>query len=180
VDRAARLALFAAGSGLVAALVAQRARASTPADSGGVLEEVAVTARRIASPAMPRGVRLNNPGNIRKGRSNWKGMAAAQLDPSYVTFEESKWGIRALAVLLKNYRASGRKTVRQVIERWAPASENNTAAYIKHVCSILGVKADQELDWPDDLSRLVGAIIKHENGFVPYTTTEINEAVKLA
>lgn len=180
MDRAARLTLFAAGSGLVAALVAQRARASNAADSGGVLEEVAVTARRIVSPAMPRGVRLNNPGNIRKGRSNWKGMAAAQLDPSYVTFEGSKWGIRALAVLLKNYRASGRKTVRQVIERWAPPTENNTAAYIKHVCSILGVTADQELDWPDDLSRLAGAIIKHENGFNPYTTTEINEAVALA
>jgi hypothetical protein len=183
VERTARLALLAAGSGLVAALVAQRARAGTgarAADAGGVLEDITVTARRLTQGVLPRGIRLNNPGNIRRGRSNWQGMAAAQLDPDYVTFEAPKWGIRALARLLKNYQASGRKTVRDMINRWAPPAENDTGAYVRHVSQLLGVKPDDALAWPAQLAPMVAAIIRHENGFNPYTSTEMAEGIKLA
>ena len=145
-----------------------------------MLEEITVTARRLTQGVLPRGIRLNNPGNIRKGRSNWQGMAAAQLDPDYVTFEAPKWGIRALARLLNNYHASGRKTVREMINRWAPPTENDTGSYVRHVSQLLGVNPDAALAWPAQLAPMVSAIIRHENGFNPYTATEISEGIKLA
>ena len=59
----------------------------------------------------PRGIRLNNPGNIEYGES-WRGMAADQKDPRFVTFTEPVYGIRALAKLLLNYqRKHGIRTV---------------------------------------------------------------------
>jgi hypothetical protein len=72
--------------------------------------------------------------------------------------------------------------VRQIITRYAPASENNTGAYIAAVASAIGRSADDSLDLSDDslLALLVAAIIKHENGRNVYSMAEISAAVSLA
>jgi len=128
----------------------------------------------------PRGLRNNNPGNIRHGKSRWKGMAAAQPDKAFVRFKTPFWGIRAMTLLLLNYHRMGRDSVRQVIERWAPPVENDTGAYVSSVAQSLGVAPDAPLDWASDIviANLVRAIIRHENGVQPYHLDLIHSAVR--
>lgn len=116
----------------------------------------------------PRGIRNNNPGNIRKTQTAWQGLAPVQSDPDFFIFETMAYGVRAAAVILLHYyRVHGLKTVRQIISRWAPPNENNTDAYISAVCGTMGVKPDDELDLDEDASELdplCDAIFRHENG----------------
>ncbi|MFO5854168.1 hypothetical protein ACLBSO_29315, partial [Klebsiella pneumoniae] len=77
----------------------------------------------------------------------------------------------------------GIDTVGEIINRWAPPSDNNdTAAYIKAVCAQLGVTANQPLDAsnPDTLQALCAAIIKHENGSQPYSQDQLSTGVSAA
>lgn len=130
-----------------------------------------------------RGIRNNNPGNIRHGRSQWQGMAASQPDKSFVAFTEAKYGIRAMAKLLLNYQAAGVKTLRQLIAKWAPATENKTGAYVASVSKRAGIPADTPLDLkrnPAQLASLVSAMIRHENGVQPYPASTIAAGVDLA
>lgn len=123
----------------------------------------------------PRGIRNNNPGNIEWG-SPWQGLVprAKATDPRFCQFTDPASGIRALAVVLLTYydkrkaRDGSRiDSVREVIERWAPPSENNTTAYAKQVAAVLNVDPDSETLNLHDYSTLRGiveGIIRHENG----------------
>lgn len=129
-------------------------------------------------PESPRGIRNFNPGNIRHAKGvRWQGMAAVQSDTNFVQFNGPRWGIRAIARVLITYQdkrlaADGSRidSVREIIERWAPASENNTDAYALTVARALGIDPDyQGLDVYnfDTMRALVLAIIRHENGLGP-------------
>ena len=52
--------------------------------------------------ALPRGIRNNNPLNIRKG-NNWKGERPNQTDKEFEEFESMQMGLRAAFILLRNY-----------------------------------------------------------------------------
>jgi hypothetical protein len=128
----------------------------------------------------PRGIRNNNPGNIRHGGDKWQGMAAEQTDPEFVQFTAPEWGIRAIVVILRNYRTLyGRNTIRKIITRWAPPTENNTGAYIDNVSRALGIGPDDQLN-EGLIPGLVAAIIRHENGLQPYDVALIDYGVSLA
>ncbi len=129
---------------------------------------------------LPRGLRNNNPLNIRySAENNWLGQTGT--DGEYAVFVEAKHGLRAAAKLLNRYySAYGLYTVSLIISRWAPAVENNTASYIDHVSKKLNVSEHQVLLWPTDLNSLIRAMVQHENGQQPFTTAEINEAIKMA
>jgi len=118
-----------------------------------------------------RGIRNNNPLNIRVSGDNWQGSNGD--DGEFVTFETPEKGIRAAARILKNYRDKyGLKSVGQIITRWAPPSENNTASYIKNVAKKVGVSAsDDLLDY--EYQSLISAMIHHENGQQPYSASVI-------
>lgn len=124
-----------------------------------------------------RGIRNNNPGNIRHG-DKWRGLSASQPDPAFCTFVAPVYGIRAMVKILRNYRKRGINTVAEIISAWAPTVENDTAAYIKSVCSRTGVGPNDPIEPtnPD----LIKAIIKHENGSQPYSDNTINDGIKLA
>lgn len=123
----------------------------------------------------PRGIRNNNPGNIEWG-SPWQGLVPRDraTDPRFCQFTDPAYGIRALAVVLLTYydkrkaRDGSRiDSVREVIERWAPPSENNTTAYAKQVAAVLNVDPNSEtLNLHDyaTLRGIVEGIIRHENG----------------
>lgn len=125
---------------------------------------------------LPRGLRNNNPGNIRHG-SAWQGLCDEQNDGSFCQFKTPEYGIRAMTKILRDtyYHKRGLNTVNEIIDRWAPPTENDTRAYQAAVAGALGV----EVDWPIDLDKpmtllgLLGAIIRHENGVQPYTSTQI-------
>ena len=52
----------------------------------------------------PRGIRNNNPGNIRRNGDPWQGLAKEQNDREFFTFKSAVYGIRALARLLITYQ----------------------------------------------------------------------------
>ncbi|EKN4228987.1 hypothetical protein PXM05_000124 [Escherichia coli] len=129
-----------------------------------------------------RGIRNNNPGNLEASSSNpWVGQTGS--DGRFAKFETPEHGIRALGRNLISYQRQGIDTVGEIINRWAPPSDNNdTAAYIKAVCAQLGVTANQPLDAsnPDTLQALCAAIIKHENGTQPYSPGQLSTGVSAA
>lgn len=139
---------------------------------------------------LPRGIRNNNPGNIRISPTRWQGQKAVQSDLSFVEFNTPAAGIRALMkVLMTYYNRHNLKTVRQIINRWAPVNENDTDSYVRSVAGFVGVKEGQaiKVDDPETLVDLTKAIIIHENGPAPssvnpfwYTDQEYSQAVKSA
>ena len=137
---------------------------------------------RDATNGLPRGIGNRNPGNIRRSSDRWKGLATLQSDPAFFVFETPLWGIRAMAVILCNYqRRHGLKTLTQIINRWAPAGENDTAAYIKAVSRAMGAdpRAPLDLRKGTPLRDLIAAIIRHENGLQPYDPETIDMAIDL-
>ena len=132
----------------------------------------------------PRGIRLNNPGNIDRTGDKWQGMAADQSgDSRFVVFVAPHWGIRALAKVLLSYqRKHGLKTVRGIINRWAPPVENDTGAYVDQVAKVCGVEPDDTIDIQNKvvLRAMVTAIIQHENGQQPYGAAVIELGIELA
>ena len=129
---------------------------------------------------MIRGLRNNNPGNLRRTSDNWQGLDLVQTDSEFFQFMNPKMGIRALAKTLRTYQdRHGLRTVRKIISRWAPSSENDTEAYIMSVAGQLDVNPSQILHRDKYLKPLVKAIIKHENGMNPYREVTINEAIAM-
>ena len=127
-----------------------------------------------------RGIRNNNPGNIRRSNDDWDGLALVQSDPDFFRFSSAKYGIRAMAKLLLNYQnIYGKRSVEQIISRWAPSNENNTDAYINSVANALGVHPNENISGYVYLPGLINAIIKHENGMNPYAMEKIYEAIDL-
>lgn len=131
-----------------------------------------------------RGERNNNPGNIRISTAPWQGKVpiAQNTDGAFEQFDTVQNGIRAIGKLLLTYSNLGFNTVRSIIVRYAPPSENATAAYMAAVADHLGVSPDIRLDLrnPATLAALVKAIIKHENGRVIYADAVIAENVNRA
>lgn len=115
----------------------------------------------------PRGLRNNNPLNIRHNRNNrWQGTYETQTDPEFVRFASLQFGIRAGFVIIRNYIKAGHKDVASIISRWAPSVENNTEAYIRHVCEMADLSPFQELRFDDKATMvaLVSAMIRVECG----------------
>ena len=131
---------------------------------------------------MPRGIRNNNPGNISKGGATWQGEVAGS-DPRYVSFATPEAGIRAMGKTLITYQDKhGLNTVQDIIGRWAPATENDTAAYSANVAKALGVKVDARIDLHDanTLSKITRAMINVENGPAAKRITDQQIALGLA
>jgi hypothetical protein len=135
---------------------------------------------------LTRGERANNPGNIREYPNDptaWKGERATDDDPEFEEFETPEDGIRALGkVLLAYQRKYGIRTIRGIINRYAPSTENDTESYINAVSLRVGVDSRDLIDLSDRrvLRDLVEAIIHHENGRISYADTVIDEGVKRA
>lgn len=102
--------------------------------------------------SLPRGIRNNNPLNIRRSKDQWKGLSKTQGDRSFCQFETLEYGWRAAFYLLtRTYYFKYRLyTVRAIVSRWAPPSENNTEAYIANVCRLTGIAPDEPLGIPSD------------------------------
>jgi hypothetical protein len=127
----------------------------------------------------PRGIRNNNPGNIRINKNNdWVGKVPAKdnTDKSFEQFTHYKYGVRALIILLRNYTKSGRNTITKIFAEFAPPNENNTQAYIKFVAGRVGIGADDVITLNKDIMReLCQAIAKMENGEEAITDAQFEE-----
>lgn len=125
---------------------------------------------------MTRGLRNNNPGNIRQSAVKYNGEVQPSQDKSFKQFSTMAYGYRAMFVLLDAYRRNGYKTLRQMIHRYAPPVENYTDKYLHFVAEMAGVAPD---DWVDTTNkekmvRIVSAMSKMENG-VPANNADVLE-----
>ena len=122
-----------------------------------------------------RGLRNNNPLNIRRSTDRWDGMAETQTDKDFVQFQSMAYGYRAAWRILNTYykKLKERKkhfTVENIIHRWAPPTENDTKAYIRTVLTLTSIGGKENLFPPSNasgyykLSRLLAAMTVMENG----------------
>jgi hypothetical protein len=111
------------------------------------------------------GLQNNNPGDIKVSASNWLG--AVGDNGTFVTFSDTTWGIRAMAVdLTTKINKDALNTITKIISAYAPSSDNNNVpAYISAVGNDTGIDPLALLvaDTPT-LSALIRAIINHEIG----------------
>lgn len=121
----------------------------------------------------PVGIRLSNPGNIKKDKhSHWEGMTRLQDDAKFVRFRDPYNGLRAIAKLLITYKKAYHcDSITEIINRYAPPSENNTFSYIRDVSARSGFFPNELLDMGDTMTlvRILQAIVVHENGIALVT-----------
>lgn len=128
----------------------------------------------------PRGIRNNNPLNIELG-DPWQGLSSDQTDGRFAQFDAPEYGFRAAARVLNTYQNKhGLKTPREMIARWAPATENNVQAYVNAVSKRSGLNPDRPVDLSKDGFRLLEAMALHENGVQPFDRATIEKGIQLA
>ena len=109
----------------------------------------------------PRGIRNCNPLNIRRSADKWQGQSNYLTPPGkggdggeseFCQFYSMEYGWRAAFVILCRtyYGKYGLKTIRDIVSRWAPAKENNTEAYIRHVSDYTGIAPNKVLGSPQE------------------------------
>jgi|TARA_E500000318_G_scaffold6795_1_gene6409 hypothetical protein len=131
---------------------------------------------------IPRGIRNNNPGNIKKNDVEWEGLSAIQTDKTFFQFNDPIYGIRALTKILRTYRNSYNiKNIWGIINRYAPPSENDTESYKNFVKEKTGLNMLEEIEFTvEGYLPVVKAIILMENGEQPYDDEIILQGMHLA
>lgn len=125
----------------------------------------------IKKKVVPRGIRNNNPLNIRIGNT-WLGEVNDPTDSEFEQFCSMEYGCRAAFCILRRYiKRYKLNNISLIISRWAPKSENATQAYIDHVCKQMGYTPDTVVEYEnrDTMCKLVAAMAVVENGqSIPY------------
>lgn len=135
---------------------------------------------QLAQGYFTRGLRDNDPGNIRAGQGF---VGEVGNDGGFAVFDDMAHGCRALCRVLDQYRdAHGLYTVADIIGRYAPTSENDTGSYVSDVSARLGVAPDAPIDTRDPtvMAQLIDAITRHENGYDPISNDVILQGISLA
>lgn len=113
-----------------------------------------------------RGIRNNNPGNIRKGSKKiWLGEVWPSQDSAFSQFMTMAYGVRALLIDLVNKHKNGYNTVQKIIFRYAPPTENYSARYAKYVADAMGLTVTEPFAMTEvNLLKFAKAVAKFENG----------------
>ncbi|WP_429761600.1 structural protein [Vibrio wakamikoensis] len=137
----------------------------------------------IVKSQLNRGIRINNPLNIRISNNAWTGKVTPSKDKAFETFSHSKYGFRAATKLIRNYQnLYGLNTLQGIISRFAPKSDNNdTDNYVQFVAGRLNVGASTPLNLFDDefMTRLVHSMSIMEVGRY-YSLEDAAQGVALA
>lgn len=115
---------------------------------------------------IPRGIRNNNPLNIRIG-NKWKGETPENTDGVFEQFTRMEYGVRAAFILLRRYiNRYHLDSVQKIVSRWAPGNENHTEWYIKHVCKHMAILPTTKIAFEDKgtMFDLVDAMAIYECG----------------
>lgn len=123
----------------------------------------------MANNHITRGIRNNNPFNIKRTQIVWRGELPdyEKTDKVFEQFKCMNFGLRAGIKLLRNYVRKGFNTPKKIIYRFAPASENNTTAYLNFLVKENYIKG---FDSPIvigsfDFYHLICGILKYESNF---------------
>lgn len=129
---------------------------------------------------MSRGLKNNNPGNLRHSNEKWQGETKGS-DKAFKTFSSIEWGYRAMFKLLQNYqKLYGLSTLEEIINRYAPPVENHTDNYISAVERWAKVRRSVPINTSDKdvMIRIVSAMSKVENG-VPAILSDVEKGWNL-
>lgn len=129
----------------------------------------------------PRGIRNNNPLNIRIGNT-WLGERPNPTDPAFEEFVAIEYGYRAAFCILRRYIKRYRKnTITSIISTWAPANENNTQRYIDFVAAQMKISPNETIAYSDRerMTRLVAAMQLMECG-VPADMAKVIKGYDMA
>jgi hypothetical protein len=129
-----------------------------------------------------RGERNHNPCNLRFNTAiRWQGLDEPPADDhGLCRFVDDAHGLRAGAKdILTKYRVDRLRTVRAIIDKYAPPNENNTESYIDYVSKSMGVSADAILGLAheDTLFEFIKAVIDQEEGRDIYPDALVRQAV---
>ncbi|MGU4923383.1 lytic transglycosylase domain-containing protein [Escherichia coli] len=115
---------------------------------------------------LSRGIRNNNPGNL-----NFAGQKGATLESGpnarFASFPTMLEGIAALDRQVMLYLKRGKNTIDQIIDIYAPSSdENNTSSYKSYLSQYTGLGVKEKIDGSnfEIMRKLIQGIINHENG----------------
>lgn len=130
----------------------------------------------------PRGLRNNNPGNLRLPASQTRPGDCGHDKDGFSKFSSPEYGLDSLARQLVNYGRRGLKTVAEIMGRYSPQKENDTYAYIMFMANSMRVDVVKTLDMesPEMIAALMTGIIRYENGRQPYTRTTIFNSAQRA
>ena len=134
----------------------------------------------LGQDGLPRGIRNNNPGNIRITNTKWQGKIpnVQNTDGAFEQFQSYRWGVRAMTKLLINYmNVRGLRTLTEILNTYAPKSENNTNAYIQTVSNETGIHPNTRLT-PNfqTMQKLVISMARVENGVPAITPGQFAQA----
>lgn len=114
---------------------------------------------------LSRGVRNNNPLNLRITPIKWGGEINGN-DNDFETFATTWQGVRAGVLDITNDISKGKNTIEKLINQFAPPTENNTKSYIDTVSKVVGISPTTKIK-KDDYAlflKLIPAMIRVENG----------------
>jgi hypothetical protein len=148
------------------------------------------TTAKVASSNEDKGFTLgqknNNPLNIRPSVNKWEGQTDVSSGASgkFAVFKNIEFGYRAAIKLLWTYwDKHDCKTIRKIINRWAPAGvdNNHTKAYIDFVSKDSGILPDTLLNFNsrDDYDKVIVSMSQFESKMRP-TKEQLNKAWELA
>ena len=105
---------------------------------------------------------LNNPFNIRNSKRNkWLGQIGSTK--GFCNFSQLDFGVRAaVKIVMVNYRRFGIKTIRDIINRFAPPSENDSEDYVRFVVSRTQISPLRNLESEDQYVRVRTAMSQME------------------
>ena len=128
----------------------------------------------------PRGIRNNNPLNIRHNGDRFLGEVVPGSDRAFKQFASMAYGYRAAFVILGSYLARGLNTVEKIIRAWAPPTENNTEGYIAIVVQRSGVGRNKVLtaESGSEYRKIVAAMCHCENG-VPANMADVEAGFRM-
>lgn len=122
------------------------------------------------SSKLPRGIRNNNPLNLRISSSAWQGKITPNTDGQFEQFKTLELGIRAAMVNLRTLiRRDHIERMSDIIYKWAPPSDHNdTEKYIERVSEISSIgRSDRILAANrNQICRLLWAMAQVECGCV--------------
>lgn len=124
---------------------------------------------------MSRGLNNRNPGNIRISQTKYLGEVLPSQDKAFKQFTTMAYGYRAMFMLLYTYqKRHGLNTLRRIINRYAPPTENDTDSYVKAVAHEVGISPDVGIDTlsKQTMTAVVAAMSRVENG-VPAVTADV-------